>query len=150
MTCFQPFGAGGCEVRLPDGTAIPIAVHDGGAAWDWRVDGLLVSAAPIEAHVRGVLADLGVAQDVACGARLRRVAPGARVECSLARGGVAFVTIDARGKLAVELALDPAVATARRQAGSEDLAAMSRALDRPEAPPDGGVADAEADPAGVE
>ena len=127
--CFQPFGAGGCEAHLRDGTTIPITVHDAGDKWEWRVEPMLIDAAPIEAHVRGMLADLGVAQDVACGARLRRLAAGERVACKLGGGGVAFVTVAPTGKLAVELALDPAAAAAR-QDHRQDLDRMSRALAR--------------------
>jgi len=127
VACFLAFGAGVCAAELTDGTTIPIAVHDAGSAWEWHIEPMLVDAAPIEAHVRAMLADLGIAQDVACGARLRALADGERIACKLSGGGTAFATVAPGGKLSVELALDADTATARTMT-RDDLTQMSNAL----------------------
>ena len=105
----------GCTATFGDGGKLAIKVRDAGRRLSWKVDGLVVSAQPIEDYVRGVLDDLGIAQVVSCGARVRLLAHGDRVECALASGGKAFVTIAADGALALELALDPAAARARTE-----------------------------------
>ena len=119
----------GCTATLAEGTKLPIRLRPVGTQVRWQVDGLVVKAAPIEDYLRGVLEDLGAAQAVDCGARLRRLAPGDRVACALARGGTAFVTVAADGALALEVALDPAAAKARTDVVT-DLEVRSKALDR--------------------
>jgi hypothetical protein len=103
-----------CVADLGDAT-LPIAITHGTDGWTWQVRGLLVRSAPIEAYLRGALADLGAAQGVRCGPAIRSVAPGARIECTLERGGKAFATIAANGSFTTEIALDPAAAAARSQ-----------------------------------
>jgi len=113
--CASIFGyPRGCSATL-DGERFGIRVRDVGRTWRWQVLGLVVTMAPIEAYVRGVLDDLGATQGVACGARVRHVAPNDRVACDLARGGKAFVTIAADGAITLELALDPTAAKARSE-----------------------------------
>ena len=149
--CVTLFGyPRGCTATLADRSTLAIRVHDAPKRWTWEVAGLLVDARPIEAYVGGVLEDLGAAQGVSCGTRMRGLAPGGRVECGLARGGKAFVTIGAEGAMSLELALDPGAARARSEAAT-DLERASRALEHTEdededeggagsgARPDGGV-----------
>lgn len=133
VRCLAPLGVVlACDVRLPDGSALPVALHDAGSAWEWSIDGRLVAAAPIEAYVREVVADLGAAQSVTCGPALRRLPARERVECQLERGGAAFVSIGSDGALAVEVELEPAAAAARGQPVTRtqevELDGLSRAL----------------------
>jgi hypothetical protein len=115
VRCASIFGyPRGCSASL-GGERFGIRVRDVGRTWRWDVLGLVVAVAPIEDHVRGVLDDLGQGQGVACGMRVRHLAPGDRIACDLARGGKAFVTIAADGAFDVELALDPAAAKARSE-----------------------------------
>lgn len=111
----------GCTATL-DKERFAIRVREAGRRWAWDIPGLVVMTQPIEDHVRGVLDDLGATQAVACGPRVRHLAPNERVVCELARGGKAFVTIAADGALALELALDPAAAKAR----TEDIMGLDR------------------------
>lgn len=101
-----------CRADLGD-TVIPIALTTRAGEVDWAVDGLLVRAQPIEAYLRGALTDLGAPQAVSCGVAIRSVEPGARIECTLARGGKAFAVIAADGSFSTEIALDPGAAAAR-------------------------------------
>jgi hypothetical protein len=133
VRCLAPLGVPlACDVRLPDGTALPVTLHDGGSAWEWAIAGRLVAAAPIEAYVRDVVGDLGAPQTVACGPALRQLPPDERVECHLGHGGAAFVTVGSDGTLAVEVELDPAAAAARGQPVTRtqavELEGLSRAL----------------------
>jgi hypothetical protein len=104
--------------ELPDGARIAIAIAPSGAGWTWRIDKLVVAAAPIETYLHETLGDLGAAQHVNCGPRVRVLRAGDRFACALERGGKAFVTVAADGTFAVELELDPRAAAAR----SEDIA----------------------------
>ena len=139
----------GCIAALPDRETLAIRVRDAGHRWAWQVAGLVVRAQPIEDHVRRVLDDLGAGQGVACGPRVRYLAPDDRLECALARGGKAFVTIAADGAMAVELALDPAAAKARSEDGV-DLERASRALAHTDERDDDDVGGGAATDAGVE
>ncbi len=127
VRCIELIGVPlGCMIAMPDGSALPVALHDAGSAWRWSIDGRLVSAAPIEAYVRDVVRDLGAAQSVTCGAALRRLPAGERVACHLERGGAAFVAVGSDGALRVEVQLDPAAAAARDE---PETGAHDRALD---------------------
>ncbi len=131
--CLEPLGVPvRCTAYLPDGSALPVALRDAGAAWEWAIEGRLVAAAPIEAYVRGVVSDLGAAQGVGCGPGLRRLAAEEQVECRLERGGAAYVTIAADGALSVEVELDPKAAAARggpvTRESQTSLDGLSRAL----------------------
>lgn len=133
--CARLFGvARGCTATLADRSTLAIRVHSTGTQWSWRVDGLLVDARPIEAYVTGVLVELGAGQGVDCGPKIvRHLAAGGRVDCALARGGKAFVTIDADGAMALELALEPEAARARSEEPKvKDLERASRALQHTE------------------
>ena len=128
----------GCHARLPDGALLPIAVTalaNGG--WEWQVDGMVIESAPVEAYLRDELAAMGAAQDATCGPPIRRVVAGERLECALANGGTAFVTIRADGSTAFELELDPIAARIRSEpltaAHEEALTRASRALEAAEA-----------------
>lgn len=123
----------GCFATLPDGKRLAIRVRDDGKHWTWKLDGLLVSAQPIEDYVRASLDDLGAVQNVFCGVRVRHLVAGERVACSLANGGEAFVTIAADGTMALEVELDPAAAEARaRDPAPGDLERASKALQHTE------------------
>jgi hypothetical protein len=50
------------------------------------------------------------------------------VTCALSGGGAAFATIDAHGEVALELVIDPAAASARKEP-VRDLTQTSRALE---------------------
>jgi hypothetical protein len=105
----------------------------------WRLDGALVLADDIEAYLRDALADLGVPQIARCGARIRSLAPGGRLQCQLQNGGKAFVVVNADGTTALEILLDPAAGDARAEVVTiereKSLLEMSRKL---EAAADGG------------
>jgi hypothetical protein len=131
VRCLAPLGVPlACDVRLPDGSALPVHLHDAGSAWDWSLDGRLVAAAPIEAYVHDLVGDLGAPQGVACGPALRLVPAHERVTCQLAYGGAAFVGIGSDGTLAVEVQLDPAAATARGEPMTRGEAAQLEGLSR--------------------
>lgn len=137
-----------CGAWFADGGQLVIHVRDAGAEWEWWIDGTVVATAPIAAHVRALLDELGVAQEVRCGPSAKVIAPGERIECALGGGGKAFAMVGADGDTAIELALDPAAAAARSEPAL-DLEKRSRALaanedDEDEVPVDGGVAAAEA------
>lgn len=105
-----------CTATAPDGTAIPIALASEAGTWTWRVDGLFVRADELEAQVHAALDEVGLAQGVQCGARVRRIAVDDRIECALERGGRAFVVVHADGSTALELTFDPVGAAARTEA----------------------------------
>ncbi len=126
-------GLVGCITRLPDGDVIPIITWPGtNGEWEWRVDGLVVASDMFERYLRDVVAELGAAQEVRCAPTLRRIAPGDRVECWLANGGKAFVTVRADGSTSVEVELDKRAADARSEvvtpALDEQMTRASRAL----------------------
>ena len=114
-----------CSANLSDGTTLPIFVNGG----EWRVIGMVVVSDVLEDYVRAELADLGAMQGVRCAPRVRRVEPDERIECGLAQGGKAFITVHVDGSTAVELALDAAAARARSEPESSDLAKASHALE---------------------
>lgn len=131
------WGLVGCVVRLPEGDRIPIITWPGASgAWEWRVDGLLVASDVLERYLRDVVGELGVAQEVRCAPKLRRIAPGDRVECWLANGGKAFVTVRADGSTSVEVELDKRAADARSEvvtpALDDHMTKASRALEQAE------------------
>lgn len=102
-----------CSATLPDGTVLPIEVTIHADSYEWRVHGLLVNTAAIEAYLRDELADLEVPQSARCLPHVRALAAGERISCALGNGGTAFVTVRSDGSTAVELALTPAAAAAR-------------------------------------
>jgi hypothetical protein len=103
-----------CIADLGD-AKLPIEITKSSDGASWQVSGLLVRSAPIEAYLRDALDDLGAKQRLTCGAPIRSVEPGARIECTLERGGKAFATIQASGAFTTEIVLDPAAAAARSQ-----------------------------------
>ncbi|MFN0246600.1 MAG: hypothetical protein ACKV2T_06805 [Kofleriaceae bacterium] len=123
----------GCSAMLPDGERIPIVTWPSERAWEWRVDGLVVTTDVLERYLRGVVGEMGVAQDVRCAPKLRRIAPGDRVECLLANGGKAFVVVREDGSTIVEVELDKRAADARSEvvtpARDDQLTKASRALE---------------------
>ncbi len=121
-----------CTTLLPDGTVLPIELAWRSGGWDWRVHGLVITTDQLEAYLHDEVADLGAAQGVRCAPRIRAIVANERIECSLARGGKAFVDVHADGTTAVELVLDAAAANARSELVTpqreRDLEATSRAL----------------------
>jgi hypothetical protein len=128
-----PWPVPACFALLPDGSALTVHVDRRGDTATWRADGMVIATAPIEAYVRGALADLGVTTAAHCGPALRAMHPGERIACHLDTGGAAFVTVHGDGTLALELALDPAAAAARGDTvapgADRELTAKSRALE---------------------
>jgi hypothetical protein len=128
--------APGCVTRLPDGSSLPISLMKLGKEWEWRVVGLVISTDELEAYLREEVADLGAPQGVRCAPKIRRIDPDDRVECWLARGGKAFVTVRADGSTSVEVVLDAQSANARSElitpAREQELSTTSRALERSE------------------
>jgi hypothetical protein len=122
-----------CAVRLPDGTDVPIDLTWTARGWDWRVRGLLITTDEIEAYLRDEVSDLGAPQGVRCAPKIRVITAGERIECWLARGGKAFVTVRADGTTAIELAMDATAANARSElvtpARERELDSASRALE---------------------
>jgi len=122
-----------CEAVLPDRGTLPISVRQVAGGWDWHVDGLIVTTDQLEAYLRDEVAALGAAQAVRCAPRIRALVAGERIECRLAHGGAAFVTVRADGTTAFEIELDAAAAAARSDEVSPDrdraLAELSRGLD---------------------
>jgi len=120
----------GCTATLPDATRLQIRLAKSPDGWTWSVDGLVVSADPIEAYLRETLSDLGAVQAVRCAPRIRRLDPGGRIECSLERGGKAFATVRADGSFEVEIELDPHAGAARAEPATEsELVNKSRAVE---------------------
>lgn len=117
-----------CTAKLPDGSTLPILLDHG----EWKVLGMVVVSDVLEEYVRAELADLGAVQGVRCAPRVRRVAPNERIECWLAHGGKAFITVHADGSTAVEIALDAAAAAARSEPESPELVNASHALEHVE------------------
>ena len=126
-----------CRAVFVDGTTLPIELHRDGS---WRVPGKVIDGSAIAAYVDATLADLGVAQTARCGPRIQRVAVGDRIACKLSAGGMAFAQIGEH-TASLELALDAAAATARGEvvtpARAEELAKISRALEKLEGDSDG-------------
>jgi hypothetical protein len=109
-----------CLADLGD-TKLPIEITKSTDGATWQVSGLLVRSAPIEAYLRDALDDLGAKQRLTCGPAIRSVEPGARIECTLERGGKAFATIQPTGAFTTEIVLDPAAAAARSQEAPPQL-----------------------------
>lgn len=109
-----------CRADLGD-AVLPISLAHGSGGASWSIDGLLVRSEPIEKYFSGALVDLGAPQRVTCGAAIRSVEPGARIECTLERGGKAFAVIAADGTFTPEIELDPAAATARSTEPTQPL-----------------------------
>jgi hypothetical protein len=132
-----------CVTLLPDGDRIPIVTWPTShGEWEWRVDGLLVASDTLELYLRDVVNELGAPQEVKCAPKLRRIAPGDRVECWLAHGGKAFVTVRADGSTSVEVELDKTAADARSEvvtpARDDEMTKTSRALANEEGDEDDG------------
>ncbi|MBA3503776.1 MAG: hypothetical protein M4D80_39975 [Myxococcota bacterium] len=112
---------------------MPLRMNVRGGELAWRLDGALVLADDIEAYLREALADLGAPQVARCGARIRSLAAGERVQCQLQNGGKAFVVVNADGTTALEILLDPVAGDARAEAVSiereQSLLEMSRKLE---------------------
>lgn len=125
-----------CRATLPDGSHLPLAVGVRDGELVWRLDGALVLADDIEAYLRDALVDLGAPQVARCGARIRTIAVGDRVQCQLQQGGKAFVMVNADGTTSMEIALDPVAGEARAEPVSiereESLLDMSRKLESAE------------------
>jgi hypothetical protein len=126
-----------CTATLEGGGALPVAVR----GKDWELDGLVVAAAPLEQYLGAALADLGITAKIDCGARVRAVAVGDRIECRLGDAGRAWATIRAGGDFAIELAIGADAVAARAAAADDDaLERQSVALDHD---PDGGAGEGE-------
>lgn len=135
VTQCHPY-APGCVARLPDGGSLPISLIKLGTEWEWRVVGLVITTNEIEAYLREEVADLGAPQGVRCAPKIRRIDPGDRIECWLANGGKAFVTVRVNGSISVEVVLDARSANARSElitpAREQELSTSSRALEHSE------------------
>lgn len=128
------YGLVACVARMPEGDRIPIITWPNKSGeWEWRVDGLVVASDVLERYLRDVVGEMGAAQDVRCAPKIRRIAPGDRVECWLAHGGKAFVTVRVDGSTSVEVELDKAAADARSEVVTplrdEQMTKTSRALE---------------------
>jgi len=130
-----------CEASLGDGTKIPIEVRSDKKDWAWRVVGIVVEEQEIASQVKAALADLHVDQRVDCAPRVHVVAAGDRIACKLSGGGLAFLQIAADGTTSLELALDPAAASARGELVTPDkereLFEVSKSLESREGQSDG-------------
>lgn len=130
-----------CEAALSDGTKIPIEVKSDKKDWAWRVDGIVVEEADLANHVRSALTDLHIDQRVDCSPAVHVVVAGDRVACKLSGGGLAFLQIAADGSASLELALDPAAATARGELVTPEkdrqLFEVSKSLESREGQSDG-------------
>jgi hypothetical protein len=104
-----------CRATLPDGTNAPIRLRVVGGELVWQLDGALVLADDLEAYLRDALVDLGAPQVARCGARIRSIAVGERVQCQLQNGGKAFVVVNADGTTSIEILLDPVAGDARAE-----------------------------------
>lgn len=103
----------GCRATLPDRSHLDLRLAVTTGALGWRLDGALVLADDIEQYLRDALEDLGKPQGVRCGARIRTVAAGERMQCQLQNGGKAFVVVNGDGTTSTEIVLDPAAGEAR-------------------------------------
>lgn len=125
-----------CRATLPDGSHAGIRLRVERGELVWQLDGALVLADDIEAYLRDALADIGAPQVARCGARIRSIAAGDRVECQLQRGGKAFVVVNGDGTTSIEILLDPVAGDARAEPVSiereESLLEMSRKLEHAE------------------
>jgi len=125
-----------CIALGPEHAQIPILLARVADAWTWRVAGLLVISDALEAYLATAVADLGAAQAVQCAPRIRVLAANERIDCWLANGGKAFVTVHADGSTGVEIDLDKGAGDARSEVRSvqkeEALARLSRALEHEE------------------
>ena len=124
VRCLVVAGVAACRASV-DGVAVPLIVENHRGEWVWWVEGGVVATAPIAARVRDELADLAVAQTVDCG---KAIAVGRSVTCALSGGGAAFATIAKDGSVSLELAIDPAAASVRREE-ARDLTRTSRLLE---------------------
>jgi hypothetical protein len=123
-----------CVATLPDGMRLPLRITFVSGAWEFALVDPILTTEPIIEYVTGELADLGIADRVSCGPRIQRIDPLHPIECTLARGGMAFVSIAADGAIRdLELALDPISATARSEeltaARAAELTEMSKRLE---------------------
>ena len=123
-----------CVATLPDGTRLPVRITFVEGAWDFALVDPILTTEPIAAYITGELADLGLTDHVACEPRIQRIDPLHPIECTLARGGKAFVTVDRDGGVRdLELALDPQSAAARSEeltaARAAELTEMSQRLE---------------------
>ncbi|CAN5905849.1 hypothetical protein BH11MYX3_BH11MYX3_18410 [soil metagenome] len=123
-----------CAAKLPDGTVLPIDLRWTKGGWDWRVRGRVITTEQLESYLRDEVADLGAPQGVRCAPRVRAITVGERIECWLAHGGKAFVTVRADGSTSVEVDLDAASANARSEVVTpereQELERTSRVLAR--------------------
>lgn len=134
-----------CTATLPDGAAIPITRD--GATWESPE---LLDGRAVAARVVDELAALGLTDTADCGPVLVAPPVPTALTCTLGGGGTAWVTVDAVGDLALDVALTAAEAAARTE-GADDAALerASRALDTEEAegnPEDGIAEDGQDDP----
>jgi hypothetical protein len=141
-SCVMVLGAPAkCEAALADGTKLPIEITNEGKEWAWRVAGLVIETPPIAKHIAATLADLKIAQQANCGARIAFLEPGGRLACKLSGGGIAFVRFAADGTTSLELDVDPASAAARGELVTperdRELTAISKALEHLEGASDG-------------
>ena len=122
-----------CRATLPDGTHLAVRFFVRGGDVMWRLDGVLVLADDIEQYLRDELADLGAPQVARCGARIRTVSAGDRVQCQLQNGGKAFVIVNADGTTSIEIVLDAVAGDARSEVVTIEreasLLEMSRKLE---------------------
>jgi hypothetical protein len=109
-----------CTARLADGTELPIAIEHARKEWGWRVDGRVIETTSVVTFVQQHLANVHVTQAVDCGSPVQVIPLQDRLVCRLAGGGAAFVSFAPDGDASIELALDPASASARMELTSSD------------------------------
>jgi hypothetical protein len=122
-----------CGAVTLGGVLIPITLTTAAGEVEWRVDGLLVTTDALEAYVAAEISELGAAQRVTCGRRIRRLVAGDRIACELEHGGRVYATIEADGGFSLETLLDPETVRLRDELVSPELEAellrASRALE---------------------
>lgn len=104
------------------GVELPIRVTADGKGWSWTIDGHFIDARPIATYIDQELVDLHVKQTATCGAPIQRLPADGRLTCALSGGGIAFVQIDAQGKIGVELEVEHDAAAARGEPMTEERA----------------------------
>jgi hypothetical protein len=127
-----------CVARASEIEEVPIELHyegpeaTGTREWSWSVHGMLIDSRPLESYLKDAVADLGKPQDVKCAPQLRVLTKDNQIDCWLANGGKAFVTVLPDGDTRVEIELDRAAADARSELvlpqNDDTLSRLSNAL----------------------
>ena len=122
-----------CQALLEGGVAAPLALTPeapDGARLRWRFAAPVVALRPLEAHLAGELAALGLSATPRCSAPFVVVRAPQRLACELGGLGTAWVALRPDGSYDLELALGAAAAARREEGDAAALEELSRALDR--------------------